>query len=141
MEDADDRRLYVDSSASCAHDAQRAHVLVVAEHVMLPEPEPQSSRSAQPRYERIPAPYVPCHRVVTWNVPDDIRIDEGFKRGLIVRPERVRGPTICAGVRVLAAHVARSALQSGPQTIERVREERTKVCFPAAFDPNLRRDA
>jgi hypothetical protein len=39
MEDADDSGSHIDTIASDAHDAERAHVFIAAEHVMLFKPK------------------------------------------------------------------------------------------------------
>src|SRR5438874_2035355 len=126
VEHADDARLHIDAGASCAHLAQGAHVVVVAEHVVLLEPEPHLPHLAQPRDERILAAYVSRHRVRTRDVPYDIRGDEGAKRGVIARSEGVCCPTVRAGVGVLGAHGRNTRESRSPPSPRRNPPSRSK---------------
>ena len=52
-------------------------MLVVPEHVVLPQPEPDLGQPSQPDKKILAACNVPGSRVVARNVPDDFLVDEG----------------------------------------------------------------
>ena len=58
MEDAQHARLHVDTAALRAHDAQRADMLVVAEDIVVGEPEALCPHPGEPSAELITPPNV-----------------------------------------------------------------------------------
>ena len=53
-------------------------MLIVAEHVVLPEHEPDLGEIRQPCKQRVPAADVPGTLMITRNVPDHVFIGEGW---------------------------------------------------------------
>ena len=58
VENADYTTLHINARSPCAHQAKGAHVLVVAEHIVLAEPESLCSHLGEPHKERIPGPWM-----------------------------------------------------------------------------------
>ena len=69
VEDADNSCLYIYAVSSCAHDAQRAHVLVIAENVVLAEPETFRPQLIEPGKKCVASVDISCHGVSARNVP------------------------------------------------------------------------
>src|ERR1700730_577478 len=86
VEDAHHARLHIDTGTPRAHGAQRADMLVVAEDVVLGEPEAPCPSFGEPRHESLTSPNLTRHGVRSGHVPDNIVGDKGGKRGLIVSP-------------------------------------------------------
>src|SRR5438552_18958263 len=76
VQDADDSCLYIHAFSSCAHDAQLAHMLVVAENVVLAEPKPFGPQPIEPRKKCVAPVDLSCHGVSTRNVPHLRCVDE-----------------------------------------------------------------
>ena len=89
VEDADYAGLHVHAIASSAHDAQGAHVVVVAEDVVLAQPESLGPQLTEPLQEPIPSEDVACNCMRAWNVPDDGRINKRSEQFLVAGSERV----------------------------------------------------
>ena len=104
VEDAHDARLDVDPSSSSAHVAERADMLVVPEHVVLPQPEPDLGQPSQPHKKILAASNVPGSRVVARNVPDDILVDEGLDTWEVSGAKCIGGSPVRGRVRVLFVH-------------------------------------
>lgn len=94
VKDAHHPRPHVDTTTLRAHDAQRADMLIVAEDIMLDEPEALRPQPAEPCDEVVTAPYCSGHWVSTRDVPDNVDGNEGGECEGIVRPKRVGGSAI-----------------------------------------------
>lgn len=101
VEDADHASQHIHAVAASSHDAQSADVVVVAEDVMLAEPEPLASQLGQPVQQRISATDVTRHRVCPWNVPDHIGMDQRRDSFKVSGAEGICCATVGRGVRVL----------------------------------------
>jgi hypothetical protein len=77
VEDAHHARLHINTATSRAHEAQRTDMLVVAEYIVLGEPEARCLQPAEPRDELITPSKLPRHRVRTRDVPDNVACEKG----------------------------------------------------------------
>jgi len=112
VEDADDSCLYIHALASCAHRGQRAHVLVVAENVVLAEPEPSGPQPIEPRKKRVASVDVSCHDVSARDVPDHSGVDKRSQQGFVARSERISRTAIRDCIRMLVApHASKATSQ------------------------------
>ena len=99
VEDADDSGSHIDTIASDAHDAERAHVFIAAKHVMLFKPK-SPGQTTEPLQQGVTPPNLACQWMVPRHVPHDIRCDQPGQRVVITRSERLRGPPVGGGVGV-----------------------------------------
>ena len=106
MEDADHPGLSFDPRSSSAHLAQRTDVLVVREHVMLAQPEPDPEKVRQPHHDRLASVDVPGSWVVSGNVPDDGFVKECRDPREVTGTQGVGGLPVGRCVRMLWVHCA-----------------------------------
>src|SRR6476660_6209939 len=97
VEDADDPGSHVESFASSAHDAERAHVFIVAEDVVLFEPE-ALREATEPLEQRVEPADLARQWVVSRHVPHDVCGDELPQRVAIARSKSLRSPPVRSGV-------------------------------------------
>jgi hypothetical protein len=114
VEDADHPRLHVDAGTSRTHVAHRTDVVVVAENIVLGQPEALCRQPAEPRDELLTSSNLSCHRVRTGDVPHNVGCDKSFERGEISRPEGVRGAAIGERIGMFTVHL-RDDRTSPPQ--------------------------
>lgn len=85
---------------------------VVAEHIVLPQPEARAGQPGQPLEEGIPTTDLAGARVATRDVPHDIGVDELGGRREVARSEGIRRPAVGGRVRMLGH---RLVAHSGPR--------------------------
>jgi hypothetical protein len=118
VEDAHHAGLNLDASTPCAHDAERADVLVVAEDVVLGEPKAVCSQLAEPRHDLVSTLKVSRHRACTGEVPNHIGGEKASQGVRIGRPEGFCRAAICEGVRMLTAHGRNDTTWVEPQATQ-----------------------
>src|SRR5665213_1564214 len=101
VKNADHPRADRDLRTGCAHLAQRAHMRVVAEHVVLAQPEPKCAELAEEVDQRSAPPKITGKRMRARDVPHDIVVDKGFDRGQITGAKGCRRLPIRGGVSML----------------------------------------
>src|SRR5664279_4189892 len=104
--------------------AKRAHMRVVAEHVVLPQPEANCAELAEEADQGIAPTNVTGKRMCARDVPHDVGVDKLFNGRQIVGAKSVNGLPIDGGIRVL---VRGSCLAHGAVTVANTRRNASKL--------------